>query len=210
METAHCWAFQSPHLPAPAPAQAVAALLDGERAHARAGQLLADHGGVVGLSRQVGRRTPGLSEIERVRLHAGLSLGWYWLTTPPAQTRFAGPSQLAALGQRWLLCDTEVLVVVALDCGLRKLGEHVMGGSRSGVRATPADVLRPALALGAERIALIHNHPSGDPEPSDADLRFTSLVHRAAAVCGVALVDHVIVARQGWRSLRAEGALGHA
>ncbi len=188
---------------------ALAQLLDGE-GRARAAQLLVEHGGIHGLARRLRRPLDGVREAERRRVLAGLDLGLSWATSPATAERLDRPAKVAAHCGGLVRLDTEALTVVALDAGRRPLGQHVIGGGLSRVQASPADVLRPALALGAASFVLAHNHPSGDPEPSDADVRFTHDIERAAAVCGLPLVDHVVVARGGWRSLRAGGWMGAA
>jgi DNA repair protein RadC len=68
-----------------------------------------------------------------------------------------------------------------------------------GVRA--ADPLRLALRAAASGFVLVHNHPSGDPTPSAEDVTFTRRVADAASVVGVPLLDHVVVAREGFASV---------
>lgn len=80
-------------------------------------------------------------------------------------------------------------------------------GSISEVRIYPREVVRHALESGASALILIHNHPSGDPTPSEADIRMTHHVAAAAAMFDLCLHDHLIVARHGWNSLRALGLL---
>jgi DNA repair protein RadC len=66
-------------------------------------------------------------------------------------------------------------------------------------------VLRAALREGASTFILVHNHPSGDPTPSAEDVAATEAIARAAAVVETPLVDHVIIAREGSRSVTSEG-----
>lgn len=68
-----------------------------------------------------------------------------------------------------------------------------------GVR--PADPLRLALRAAASGFVLVHNHPSGDPAPSAEDVAFTRRVASAAVVVGTPLLDHVVVARDGFSSV---------
>ena len=189
---------------------ALATLLGGSHERDRAARLLEGSGGLAGLARRLRRPVAGMQEQQRRALLAALDFGAAWVTTPPNEYRLDRPARLAEYSGGLVTLDTEVLMVLALDAGQRLLGEHRIGGGVAGVHATPGDVLRPALALGAARVALVHNHPSGDPTPSDADVRFTVDVARATTLCGVPLVDHVVVARGGWRSLRAGGAFGDA
>jgi len=69
------------------------------------------------------------------------------------------------------------------------------------------EVLARALELGAAAIVLVHNHPSGDPTPSKADLDMTRRLAATGKGLGVHLLDHLIVARAGMMSLRAQGLL---
>jgi len=71
----------------------------------------------------------------------------------------------------------------------------------------PREILRRALEVGATAMILVHNHPSGDPEPSAADLAATARLSAAAALLDIRLHDHVIVAMRGLTSLRSRGAL---
>ena len=78
--------------------------------------------------------------------------------------------------------------------------------SEGGVHGTalrPVDVLRPVIVAGETAFALIHNHPSGDPMPSVADVDMTRKLIEAAEVVGLTLIDHVVVVRGGkFESLR--------
>ena len=65
----------------------------------------------------------------------------------------------------------------------------------------PREVFRAAIEANAAAIVLVHNHPSGDPTPSADDVRFTASVAAAADAVGVPLVDHVVVARDGFASV---------
>jgi len=71
----------------------------------------------------------------------------------------------------------------------------------------PREVVKRALDLGAAALILVHNHPSGDPTPSKADIAVTRDIKKAAAPLGVALYDHIIIGRQGHISLRDLGEI---
>lgn len=96
----------------------------------------------------------------------------------------------------------EELWILALDARghLRASGRLARGGSHGlGLRAT--DPLRFAIRAAASGFVLVHNHPSGDPTPSPEDVAFTERVATAARVVGLPLVDHVVVARDGFSSV---------
>lgn len=81
-------------------------------------------------------------------------------------------------------------------------GECVAMGGSSGLCITPSDILRGAIVAGARAIILGHNHPSGNPEPSDEDYNTTTTLMYASEVVGIELVDHIVVtAHNGYRSL---------
>jgi DNA repair protein RadC len=71
----------------------------------------------------------------------------------------------------------------------------------------PREVVKRALDLGASALILVHNHPSGDPTPSKADIAVTKDIKKAAAPLGVALHDHIIIGRHGHTSLRDLGEI---
>jgi DNA repair protein RadC len=70
----------------------------------------------------------------------------------------------------------------------------------------PREIVRRALELSATAVVLVHNHPSGDPTPSQADIRMTLDIQQIARPLGIAVHDHIIVGRHGHASLKG---LGH-
>lgn len=79
--------------------------------------------------------------------------------------------------------------------GVIRIGE----GGLHGCALRPSDVLRPVLCSDASAFCLIHNHPSGDPTPSQSDLEMTSHLKKAAELVGVHLLDHVVVTRSEFK-----------
>jgi DNA repair protein RadC len=71
----------------------------------------------------------------------------------------------------------------------------------------PREIVRRALELSATALILVHNHPSGDPAPSQADIRMTLDIREIARPLGIAIHDHVIVGRNGHASLKGLGHL---
>ncbi len=113
-----------------------------------------------------------------------------------AQPRLAGLDH----EEVWLLCLDGKNALRSARCIAR--------GGLHGCALRPADVLRPALQDAATGIVLVHNHPSGDPTPSLADIEMTRALVEACEVLGLYLLDHVIVARAGAESLRELELLG--
>jgi DNA repair protein RadC len=92
--------------------------------------------------------------------------------------------------------EKELLVLVCLNTRLVMKGWHVVSlGSLNECVARVREVLRPVLLTGSYGFALVHNHPSGDPTPSEADRRFTRRIDEAAQLMELRLLDHVIIGK---------------
>ena len=85
--------------------------------------------------------------------------------------------------------------------------EEQARGTVDHVPVYPREVVKRALELNASAIILVHNHPSGDPTPSTADISMTTQVQDAAAVLGITLHDHLIIGKARELSFRAKGYL---
>ena len=71
----------------------------------------------------------------------------------------------------------------------------------------PREVVKRALELGASALILVHNHPSGDPTPSKADIEMTREIQKAAALLGVTVHDHLVIGAAGHASFKSLGLL---
>jgi len=85
--------------------------------------------------------------------------------------------------------------------------EEQARGTVDHVPVYPREVVKRALLLDASALILVHNHPSGDPTPSQADITMTAEIARAADALGLVVHDHVIIGKSAETSLRAEGYL---
>jgi DNA repair protein RadC len=85
--------------------------------------------------------------------------------------------------------------------------ERLASGTPNEVSIHPRMILKRALEIGATALILVHNHPSGSPEPSQGDIQTTARIVRAARTLDIVVHDHIIVARGGWRSFRQSGLL---
>ena len=85
--------------------------------------------------------------------------------------------------------------------------EEAAEGTVDHVPVYPREVMRRALALNASALILVHNHPSGDPTPSEADVAMTLTIRDAAATLGIVLHDHIVVGKSAEVSFRSEGLL---
>jgi DNA repair protein RadC len=98
--------------------------------------------------------------------------------------------------------------VLFLDTKNQLIADEVMNrGTVDHAPVYPREVVRRALELSAKALILVHNHPSGDASPSQADITMTRQVIEAAKPLGVAVHDHLIAGRHGVESLKARGLL---
>lgn len=104
--------------------------------------------------------------------------------------------------------DREVLGFAYLDPEWRLLGmRHSVPGSADAVDLPLRDVARDAISFGAAQVVMAHNHPSGDPTPSRADIAATRRLAAALDTIGVGLAEHLVLATGGVASLREQGLL---
>jgi DNA repair protein RadC len=96
--------------------------------------------------------------------------------------------------------------VLFLDKKNALIADEVMNrGTIDHAPVYPREVMRRALEVGAASVILVHNHPSGDPTPSGADIEMTRQVAAAGKALSIAVHDHLIVGREGVASLKALG-----
>ncbi len=104
--------------------------------------------------------------------------------------------------------EVECGAVLALDCRLRPRGHHIVSlGTVNEAMLNPREVFRAAIVASAYAIILMHNHPTGDPEPSQADRRATTRMREAGEVLQIKLFDHVIIGNPTSYSFRESGLL---
>ena len=102
--------------------------------------------------------------------------------------------------------DCECLAVLVLNTKMRIKGHYIVSvGSLNETIAQPREIFRIAIMAAAHTIVLMHNHPSGEPEPSSADHAATRRVREAGDILRISLCDHVIVGHQRYFSFRECG-----
>jgi DNA repair protein RadC len=180
----------------------------GVSALAIANRLLVMAGGLHGLtrlSRDQIAAIPGLGSVKASRVQAALELGRRTLLlSPRARPRFLTAIDLALyLLPLYGAHPVERLGILLLDTRHRLLREHILSvGGLDGTVANPRDVFRSAIAAGAAAVVLFHNHPSGDPTPSDDDRALTRRLAHAGDIIGIPLVDHLILADTQYCSMK--------
>lgn len=81
-----------------------------------------------------------------------------------------------------------------------KIVDVCLGGTNSAI-LKPKDVLQEVIKIGAPKIILVHNHPSGDPTPSKSDFEFTERMVQASSIMGIELLDHIVIGDYGFTSI---------
>ncbi|MGN5150888.1 RadC family protein [Aeromonas enteropelogenes] len=102
--------------------------------------------------------------------------------------------------------EHEVFSILFLDNQHRILAyEELFRGTLSSASVYPREVVKRALALNAAALMLVHNHPSGHPEPSRADIEITQRLQSALSLVDIRTLDHLVVASNGVVSLKERG-----
>ena len=146
-----------------------------------------------------------IEESERVqRVMQALEAASTWW--PAGRQRVQSPADLAALATPLLARrEQEELHVAVVDGRNGLLGLHqVYVGTATGTSVRIAELLHPVVEGGGVGFALVHNHPSGDPEPSEEDLRLTAEVVAAARLLDLEFLDHLVIGRGRWASIRSQ------
>jgi len=104
--------------------------------------------------------------------------------------------------------ETEQFRILFLDNKNTLIADEAQAeGTVDHVPVYPREVVKRALALNASALILVHNHPSGDPTPSRADVDMTRQIQIAAEPLGITLHDHLIIGRMDYTSFRSEGLI---
>lgn len=179
-----------------------------EEALDRARALLARYGDLPSLLRT---SITELSQIEGIgpagaaRIRAALELGRRAALAPgPYRRQIWGPDDAArSLQVEMGHLEQEQVRVLLLDVRHRLIREVVVyQGSVSSAQVRIGELFREAVRENCSAVIVVHNHPSGDPTPSPEDEAITREIVQAGKLLSIEVVDHLVVARQGWVSMR--------
>lgn len=148
---------------------------------------------------------PDITSEQAARLVAALELG--------RRTALAGPlvsspedayALLHFIGGR----RKEHFVALYLDSRRRLLQQETLSiGTLTSSLVHPREIYQPAVAISAAALVVGHNHPSGDPEPSPEDLALTRRLRQSGEILGIELLDHLVIGRGSYVSLKTRGVL---
>ncbi len=150
----------------------------------------------------------GLTRARALQLKAALELGRRFAMTalaPGEQIRCADDIWQAYRG-RFRNLPQEHFVIVLLDSKNRIMRDQIVSkGTLTGSLAHPREVFQQAIRHAASAIILMHNHPSGDPQPSPEDKEVTRRLREAGELLGIRVLDHIILGADDFFSFRDEG-----
>ena len=182
--------------------------IQGKNAITMSRELIEKYGSLQALSRlsvaELSNSNKGIGPAKAAELVAVFEMGRRLATEQLADVPLSEPERVYEL----LRCEmqqlsTESLRVLLINTRLRLVKvEEITKGSLNETVAHPRDILRPVLMYQAHGFVLVHNHPSGDPTPSEADRRLTRRVREAADLMRIEMLDHIII---GHPSAHAEG-----
>jgi DNA repair protein RadC len=141
-------------------------------------------------------RIAGIGEAKACRIAAAAEFGRRLSRRDKGtKTRFGAPEDIAALFMEDMRRETrELFQILLLNTRGEMMGkELVSAGNITSSIVDPRDVFKPAIRRGAASIVLVHNHPSGNPEPSGADIEATRRIVDAGKLLDVKVLDHLII-----------------
>ncbi len=180
-------------------------------------QLLAEYQSLGGLARCTVAelsKIKGVGPAKAVQLAAAFGLASRLARETLTKQTLDSPELISALlGAEMRALSRESLRIILLDTKLQLMRiEEISNGSLNESTAHPREIFRPAIIYAAYAIVVVHNHPSGDPAPSDADHRLTRRLAEAATLLQIRLFDHVIIGtadngRRPYFSFREAGVI---
>ena len=183
----------------------------GEDVGSLAIRIVRDSGGLWALARMSVvelARIAGIGPAKAARLAAAFELGSRSLIRPDLGTEPLSNSEVVfqRYGRRLMASPIERFMVVCVDAKNRARAEReVARGGRTSCQVDPAEVFRVLVSESASGAIFIHNHPSGDPDPSRQDLELTQRLVSAGSLFDIRILDHVIVGSGRYASLRDAG-----
>ena len=182
--------------------------IKGENVLSMSTRVIAGFGGLPGFARSSFAElceTNGINEAKGYQILAGFELGrWAAPLLPDDQAIIRTPADIHnQLSEKMWMAAQEKLKVLLLNTRAEVISVHeVYQGTVDSAQMRVAEVLRPALRENRPAIIMVHNHPSGDPTPSKADIEMTKEVRDVGEKLGIVLHDHLIMTRAGYASFK--------
>jgi DNA repair protein RadC len=183
----------------------------GENAVQVGQRLLQTFGGLAGLHRAAFDEVKaqfGIGPAKAAQLKAAIELGRrLTLEAPEERPAINSPADAAGLVQYEMSAlEQEELWVLLLDTRNRVLQtQKVYRGSLNSSQARIGELFKAAIRCNAAALIVVHNHPSGDPTPSPDDVAITRAIVEAGRLLDVQVLDHLVIGRGRWVSLKERG-----
>lgn len=135
--------------------------------------------------------------------------GGYKIPLMKEGAKIGKPSDvISSLREEYRNEERECFGLVMLSTKNRVIADEIISiGTLNASLAHPREIFRPAIKEGACSIILIHNHPSGDPEPSTEDTEISGQIRKAGEIIGIKLLDFLIYGNEGYTSFKEKGIL---
>lgn len=157
------------------------------------------HKGLFGLFKlddEALRKIDGIGKVKAVQIRCLLELSKRLARAGMTErTDFSQPENVAAYYMEEMRhLKKERVLMAILDVRLKLIDSVIVSdGGMDAAFVDVREVFSLALKKGASSVILVHNHPSGDPEPSDEDIMLTQRVHQAGKLLGIELLDHIVI-----------------
>ncbi|MDH3214904.1 MAG: DNA repair protein RadC [Candidatus Krumholzibacteria bacterium] len=175
-------------------------------------RLLERYGDIVSLGRanlDDLKKVPGIGFVRACQLVAAFEIGKRFATNPGTRgISIHGPGDIARMFMHEMThLDREHFKAALLNTKNQVLKVVTISiGSLNASIVHPREIFKPAISASAASIVLVHNHPTGDPTPSQEDVEFTRRFAKCGDLMGIQLLDHVIIGWGRYRSLKESGA----
>ncbi len=172
-----------------------------------AGRIISEYSleGLAAMSLDKLRKTKGLGLAKACSIKAALELG---KRLSCEDEPVLSPKHVADIVIDISKSKKENFVVLYLDVRNQLIHREVIStGTLNANLVHPREVFQPAVAKCGASVILTHNHPSGDTSPSDADITLTKRLIKAGQIMGIEVLDHVIVARRSYLSMKDKGLI---
>lgn len=154
---------------------------------------------------------PGIGKVKALQIKASLELGNRTIdrarSTPRKQIRTPEDAR-SMLEEQLRSCPREELHMIMLDIRNRVIRTvRLSEGGLSSAVIQPRDLFREAVKANASSIILVHNHPSGDPTPSQDDINSSLRLIEMGSLMGIRVIDHLVISLSGYISMKQEGLI---
>ncbi len=147
----------------------------------------------------------GIGRVKAIQLKAVCELAIRMNSTPNyRKVKIREPNDIAKILMDEMRYEkTEIAKIILLDnqCNILKI-KNVAKGGNNFVSIGMKNILSEAVKINAPKLILVHNHPSGDPTPSQKDYEITKKLENAAKILGIELIDHIIIGNKEYTSIK--------